>query len=43
VFDIMNWNSNTRESALTGPDFILRVPLAVEAPRTVRLGVARHF
>jgi hypothetical protein len=43
VFNIMNWNSNTRESALTGPDFILRVPLAVEAPRTIRLGVAWHF
>jgi hypothetical protein len=43
VFNIMNWNSNTRESALTSPDFILRVPLAVEAPRTVRLGLAWHF
>jgi hypothetical protein len=43
VFNIMNWNSNTQESALTGPDFILRVPLSVEAPRTIRLGVAWHF
>jgi hypothetical protein len=43
VFNIMNWNSNTREGDLTGPAFVLRVPLSVEAPRTVRLGVAWHF
>jgi Carboxypeptidase regulatory-like domain len=43
VFNIMNWNSNTREADLTGPAFLLRVPLAVEAPRTVRLGLAWHF
>jgi len=43
VFNIMNWNSNTHESALTGPGFLLRVPLAVEAPRTFRLGAAWRF
>ena len=43
VFNIMNWNSNTQESALTGPAFLLRVPLAVEAPRTFRLGAAWRF
>jgi hypothetical protein len=43
VFNIMNWNSNTQESALTGPGFLLRVPLAVEAPRTFRLGAAWRF
>ncbi len=43
VFNLMNWNSNTQESALTGPAFPLRVPLAVEAPRTARLGVAWNF
>lgn len=43
VFNLMNWNSNTQESALTGPDFLLRVPLAVEAPRTFRLGAAWRF
>ncbi len=43
VFNILNLNSNTREADLTGPAFLLRVPLAVEAPRTVRLGVAWNF
>jgi hypothetical protein len=43
VFNIMNWNSNTQESDLTGPAFLSRVPLSVEPPRTVRLGVAWHF
>src|SRR5271169_2605116 len=43
VFNIMNWNSNTRESDLTGPAFLLRVPLAVEAPRTIRFAVAWNF
>ena len=43
VFNLLNWNSNTQESALTGPAFPLRVPLAVEAPRTARLGVAWNF
>ena len=43
VFNIMNWSKNTQESALTGPTFLLRVPLAVEAPRTLRLGVVWRF
>jgi hypothetical protein len=43
VFNIMNWSRNTQESALTGPTFLLRVPLAVEAPRTMRLGVVWRF
>ncbi len=43
VFNLLNLNSNTREDDLTGPAFLLRVPLAVEAPRTVRLGVAWNF
>jgi len=43
VFNLMNWSKNTQESALTGPDFLLRVPLSVEPPRTVRLGVAWYF
>jgi hypothetical protein len=43
VFNIMNWSSNTQESALTGPAFLLRVPLAVEAPRTFRFGATWHF
>jgi len=43
VFNILNLNSNTREADLTGPAFVLRVPLAVETPRTARLGVAWNF
>ena len=43
VFNLLNLNSNTREADLTGPAFPLRVPLSVEAPRTVRLGVAWNF
>ena len=43
VFNIMNWNSNTQESALTGPQFVLRAPLAVETPRTFRFGAAWRF
>ncbi len=43
MFNILNLNSNTREADLTGPAFLLRVPLAVEAPRTVRLGISWNF
>lgn len=43
VFNLLNLNSNTREADLTGPAFPLRVPLSVEAPRTVRLGMAWNF
>ncbi len=43
VFNLMNWNSNTQESALTGPTFPLRVPLSVQAPRTIRIGTAWRF
>ena len=43
VFNLLNLNSNTLESDLTGPAFLLRVPLAVEAPRTARLGLAWNF
>jgi hypothetical protein len=43
VFNLMNWSSNTQEAALTGPTFLLRVPLSVEAPRTARFGVTWRF
>ncbi|HYL13578.1 MAG TPA: hypothetical protein VEV41_11110 [Terriglobales bacterium] len=43
VFNLLNLNSNTREADLTAPAFLLRVPLAVETPRTARLGVAWNF
>ena len=33
VFNMLNFNSNPQESALTGPALLLRVPLSVEAPR----------
>jgi len=43
VFNILNANSNTLESDLSGPAFLSRVPLAVEAPRTARLGIQWTF
>ena len=43
VFNILNANSNTLESDLSGPAFLTRVPLAVEAPRTARLGIQWRF
>ena len=43
VFNVLNANSNTLESDLSGPAFLTRVPLAVEAPRTARLGLAWKF
>jgi hypothetical protein len=43
VFNVLNANSNTLESDLGGPTFLSRVPRAVEAPRTARLGVQWKF
>jgi hypothetical protein len=43
VFNILNFNSNTQEADLTAPSFLSRVPLAVEAPRTIRLGLRWKF
>ncbi len=43
VFNILNLNNSTREADLTGAAFNLRVPLAIETPRTARLGVAWKF
>ena len=43
VFNILNANSNTLESDLSGSAFLTRVPLAVEAPRTARLGLQWTF
>lgn len=37
-FNLLNMNNNTKESALTGPSFSQRIPLAIQAPRLVRLG-----
>jgi hypothetical protein len=43
VFNMLNVNSNTQETDLTGPAFLQRKPLAVEAPRTIRLALAWSF
>lgn len=43
VFNLLNANSNTLESDLSGPTFLTRVTLAVEAPRTARLGLRWAF
>ena len=43
VFNLLNLNNNTQEMALTGPSFLLRVPVSIEAPRTFRLGISWRF
>jgi hypothetical protein len=43
VFNLLNLNKNTLESDLTSPDFSKRIPLAIQAPRTLRLGLAWEF
>lgn len=42
-FNCLNMNRNTLESDLTGPSFASRIPLAIEPPRVVRLGVEWEF
>jgi hypothetical protein len=43
VFNLLNLNNNTLESDLTSPNFAKRIPLAIQAPRTFRLGVSWEF
>jgi hypothetical protein len=43
IFNLLNSNRNTLESDLTGPNFAKRIPLAIEAPRTLRLGLSWDF
>jgi hypothetical protein len=43
IFNVLNANSNTLESDLSGPAFLTRMPLAVEAPRTTRVGLQWTF
>jgi hypothetical protein len=43
VFNLLNLNRNTLEADLTSATFAQRVPLAIQAPRTVRLGVEWKF
>jgi len=39
VFNLLNTNNNTRESDLSGPNFQARIPLELQTPRVIRLGV----
>jgi hypothetical protein len=43
VFNLLNTNNNTRENDLSGPNFNARIPLEIEAPRVVRLGMKCAF
>ena len=43
VFNLLNLNNNTQEMALTGPTFLERMPVSIEAPRTFRLGISWMF
>jgi hypothetical protein len=43
VFNLLNLNKNTLESDLTSTDFAKRIPLAIQAPRTFRLGLEWEF
>ncbi|HZE73001.1 MAG TPA: carboxypeptidase regulatory-like domain-containing protein [Pyrinomonadaceae bacterium] len=43
VFNILNFNKNTLESDLTSPNFAKRIPLAIQAPRILRLGLGWEF
>jgi hypothetical protein len=43
VFNLLNMNKNTLESDLTSTNFAKRIPLAIQAPRTFRLGLEWEF
>jgi hypothetical protein len=43
VFNLLNQNQNTVEESLTGPTFEQRVPLSIQPPRLIRLGVSWNF
>jgi hypothetical protein len=43
VFNLLNLSRDTRENDLTGPEFNQRIPLAIQAPRTIRIGVGWEF
>ena len=42
-FNLLNLNQNTVEASLTSPSFEMRVPIAIQSPRNVRLGVEWSF
>jgi hypothetical protein len=43
VFNLLNMDLKTLEASLTGPTFESRVPLAIQAPRLLRLGLLWRF
>lgn len=43
VFNLLNLNRDTLENDLTGPEFTKRIPLAIQAPRSFRLGLEWEF
>jgi hypothetical protein len=43
IFNLLNSNKNLRESDITGPLFALRVPLDIQNPRALRLGIRLGF
>jgi hypothetical protein len=43
VFNLLNLNKSTLESDLTGPNFAKRIPLTIQSPRTIRLGLGWEF
>jgi hypothetical protein len=43
VFNLLNLHKNTLESDLTSPKFANRIPLAIQAPRTIRVGLLWEF
>jgi len=43
VFNLLNTSNKTAESDLTGPLFLLRLPVEFQPPRIARLGVELYF
>ena len=43
LFNLLNLNGSTREADLTSTTFSRRIPLAIQAPRTARLGLEWEF
>src|SRR5215813_8271979 len=43
VFNLLNLNKSTQQADLTSPTFSKRIPLAIQPPRTFRLGLDWHF
>ncbi len=43
LFNLLNTSNKTSESDLTGPLFLLRLPVEFQPPRIARVGVELHF